>query len=173
MIYRFLCYLDGVEDIDGIFIVAITTRPDLIDPAIIRAGRIDQHIKCDLPEDNDRMKFFKNRLSLLSCSADCMDDSCIDELVRKTEGFSYANLAGYLRNLQIVFFDKLSKHDALEDKTDIEDPFLNRDDLMDTLDKSEALGKSKEYAKLAKIYDEFSKKGLIVEKPGSKGQISK
>ena len=51
---RFLTYLDGVEDVEGIYIVAITTRPDLIDPAIIRAGRIDQHVYCGLPSDSDR-----------------------------------------------------------------------------------------------------------------------
>lgn len=168
-----MCYLDGVEDIDGIFIVAITTRPDLIDPAIIRAGRIDQHIKCDLPESQDRKDFFNCRLTLLNCSKDCTDKDFIEELVNKTEGFSYANLAGYLRNLQIIFFDKLSKHDALEDKSASPDPCLTRSDLIEALEKSEAMGKSKEYARLSKIYDEFSKKGLIVDIPGSRGQILK
>lgn len=89
----------------------------------------------------------------------------------KTEGYSYSNLAGYLRNLQIVFFDKLSQHDAAEDKSSLENPILHRDDLTSTLEKSEAFGKSMEYKKLTTIYNEFSKKGLIAEKPGSKGQI--
>lgn len=88
-----------------------------------------------------------------------------------TQGFSYSNLAGFMRNLQIVFFDKLSQYDASVDKATLETPMLHQDDLSTTLKKSEAFGKTKEYVKLNTIYDEFSKKGLIVQKPGSKGQV--
>lgn len=160
-----------MEDIDGIFIVAITARPDLIDPAVIRAGRIDQHILCDLPKDDDRAEFFSQRLKLLNCSEDCLSADFIQEMTKKSKGFSYANLAGYLRNLQIVFFDKLSKYDASESKESVDPPILLKVELLETLKKSEAFGESIEYQKLEKIYQEFSKKGLVADQPGSKGQI--
>ena len=62
---RFLCYLDGVEQVEGVFVVAITSRPDLIDPAIVRAGRIDQHIRCDLPSAEERRAYFEQNLGLV------------------------------------------------------------------------------------------------------------
>jgi len=45
-----LCYLDGVEEgMKGVYIVAATSRPDLIDPALLRPGRIDKHVRIDYP----------------------------------------------------------------------------------------------------------------------------
>ena len=45
IVNQFLTELDGTEDRSGVFIVATTSRPDLIDTAILRPGRIDQKIE--------------------------------------------------------------------------------------------------------------------------------
>ena len=84
--------------------VAITSRPDLIDPAIVRAGRIDQHIRCDLPSSQERREFFVKNLSLVRLdrgitSDDIRFERLIEGLIEKTEGFSYGNLIGILRGL--------------------------------------------------------------------------
>ena len=50
VVNQFLCYLDGVASIEGVFIVAASSRPELIDPALLRPGRIDSHIFLDYPE---------------------------------------------------------------------------------------------------------------------------
>ena len=44
VVNQFLCYLDGVSSIDGVFIVAASSRPEMIDPALLRPGRIDKHV---------------------------------------------------------------------------------------------------------------------------------
>ena len=49
IVNQFLCYLDGVTSMEGVFIVAGSSRPDLIDPAILRPGRIDIHIHLEYP----------------------------------------------------------------------------------------------------------------------------
>lgn len=168
VVNQFLTYLDGVEDITGVYIMAITTRPDLIDPAVIRAGRIDQHMFCGLPSPQDRKEFFHNRLKLINCEQDCLNDEFIDSLVKSTEGFSYSNLAGYLRNLQVVFFDKLSKITEGESAAADELSRLTTKDFLDCISNSAAFADSPEYTKLRKIYDEFSLKGMVApEKPGT------
>jgi peroxin-1 len=169
VVNQFLTYLDGVEDITGVYIIAITTRPDLIDPAVIRAGRIDQHMFCDLPDENDRKDFFENRLQLINCDKDCLESEFISKLVQDTKGFSYANLAGYLRNLQVIFFEKLSKYSQqTTEQTADEASRLSKKDLAGCLPNSAAFGDSAEYDKLKKIYDEFSVKGLVSpQKPGT------
>lgn len=48
---QFLCYLDGVSSIDGVFIVAASSRPEMIDPALLRPGRIDKHIYLEYPNE--------------------------------------------------------------------------------------------------------------------------
>ena len=50
IVNQFLTYLDGVENTrDGIIIIAATSRPDMIDRAVIRPGRIDKAVFCDFP----------------------------------------------------------------------------------------------------------------------------
>lgn len=50
IVNQFLTELDGTEDRSGVFIIATTSRPDLIDKAIIRPGRIDQKIELGFPK---------------------------------------------------------------------------------------------------------------------------
>ena len=49
IVNQFLTELDGTEDISGIFIIGTTSRLDLIDNAILRPGRMDQHIELKYP----------------------------------------------------------------------------------------------------------------------------
>lgn len=49
IVNQFLTELDGTEDRSGVFIIATTSRPDLIDKAIVRPGRIDQSVKLNYP----------------------------------------------------------------------------------------------------------------------------
>lgn len=51
IVNQFLCYLDGVSSTEGVFIIAASSRPDLIDPALLRPGRIDRHVYLEYPND--------------------------------------------------------------------------------------------------------------------------
>lgn len=59
IVNQFLTELDGTEDRSGIFMIGTTSRPDLIDKAILRPGRIDQRIELRHPsaEDVKKVKF--------------------------------------------------------------------------------------------------------------------
>lgn len=90
IVNQFLCYLDGVVPLKKTFVVAATSRPDLIDTAVIRPGRIDTHVFCGLPTPSDRKAVIQG----LFCQDLKMnfDPSTLDELVAKTEGYSFADL---------------------------------------------------------------------------------
>jgi len=45
-----LCYLDGVSDFEDVYIMVASSRPDIIDPALLRPGRIDKHLYVDFPD---------------------------------------------------------------------------------------------------------------------------
>jgi peroxin-1 len=49
-----LCYLDGVSAITGVYIIAASSRPEMIDPAVLRPGRLDAHLFLDYPTEEDR-----------------------------------------------------------------------------------------------------------------------
>ena len=51
VVNQFLTQLDGVETLEGVYVIAATSRPDLIDPALLRPGRLDKHIYCNIPSE--------------------------------------------------------------------------------------------------------------------------
>lgn len=63
-----------MEDIEGVFVVAISSRPDLIDPAIVRPGRIDQHIRCDIPGEDDRFEYLRRNFDLVKLDSKLTTD---------------------------------------------------------------------------------------------------
>lgn len=91
IVNQFLCYLDGVVPLKKTYVVAATSRPDLIDTAVIRPGRIDTHIYCGLPLSQDRRSAIESMIS--QSRLDTLADTDINNLVDKTEGFSFADLS--------------------------------------------------------------------------------
>lgn len=51
--------MDGIEGRKGVYILAATNRPDIIDPAILRPGRLDTILYVGLPEKADRVEILK------------------------------------------------------------------------------------------------------------------
>jgi len=55
VVNQFLTYLDGADEItNGMHIIAASTHPERIDPALLRPGRLDKHILCDFPNELER-----------------------------------------------------------------------------------------------------------------------
>ena len=50
VVNQLLTQLDGVEGLNGVYVLAATSRPDLIDPALLRPGRLDKCLYCGLPD---------------------------------------------------------------------------------------------------------------------------
>jgi len=59
IVNQFLCYLDGVEGRDGVFVMAASSRPDLVDVALLRPGRIDKAVFCGFPDENERAQMLQ------------------------------------------------------------------------------------------------------------------
>lgn len=51
--------MDGIEERQGVYVLAATNRPDIIDPAILRPGRLDTILYVDFPEEADRVDILK------------------------------------------------------------------------------------------------------------------
>lgn len=85
---QLLTELDGVEPLENVFILAATNRPDLIDTALLRPGRIDRILYIGLPDTEARKKIFQIKLHEMPTALDV----CLDELVTYTEGYSGAEI---------------------------------------------------------------------------------
>jgi peroxin-1 len=73
IVNQFLCYLDGVEGRDGVFVMAASSRPDLVDVALLRPGRIDKSVLCDFPDLVERKSIFQVYLKLFKFKSKYMN----------------------------------------------------------------------------------------------------
>lgn len=63
VVNQLLTQLDGVEGLEGVYMLAATSRPDLIDPALLRPGRLDRALLCGLPGPHDRASILRVTLT--------------------------------------------------------------------------------------------------------------
>uniref|UniRef100_A0A8C0BL33 Peroxisomal ATPase PEX1 n=1 Tax=Buteo japonicus TaxID=224669 RepID=A0A8C0BL33_9AVES len=97
VVNQLLTQLDGVEGLQGVYVLAATSRPDLIDPALLRPGRLDKCLYCPPPDQNSRYEI----LNALSHSLSLADDVDFQDLAAKTERFTGADLKALLYNAQL------------------------------------------------------------------------
>ncbi|KAL8943089.1 MAG: hypothetical protein Q9216_001289 [Gyalolechia sp. 2 TL-2023] len=88
-----LTELDGLSNRQGIYVIAATNRPDMIDPAMLRPGRLETLLFVDLPGEEERVEILKTLSRHLSIAF----DDALAEVARKCEGFSGADLESLLR----------------------------------------------------------------------------
>ena len=105
VVNQFLTALDGVEGLTGVFVVAATSRPEMIDAALLRPGRLDAHILCDMPDTADRRAILEACMTKMQTGADVDVASAAQRL----DGFSAADLQALVYNAQL-----LAVHEALD-----------------------------------------------------------
>ncbi|HZX19798.1 MAG TPA: AAA family ATPase, partial [archaeon] len=98
MVNQLLTELDGVEELKGVVFIAATNRPDLIDPALLRPGRIDKIIQIPAPDLESR----KHILRIHTKGVPLAKNVSIDWLEEVTEGYSGADLEGLVRESALI-----------------------------------------------------------------------
>ncbi|ODV97015.1 hypothetical protein PACTADRAFT_55235 [Pachysolen tannophilus NRRL Y-2460] len=83
--------IDGVEELNGVVIVGATNRPDSIDPALLRPGRLDRHIYVAPPNKSARLQILTKLTKNFHIETD--DQINLDEIAELTEGCSGAEVA--------------------------------------------------------------------------------
>ncbi|MFG6385240.1 MAG: ATP-dependent zinc metalloprotease FtsH [Muribaculaceae bacterium] len=95
---QLLTEMDGFGSNSGVIILAATNRADILDKALMRAGRFDRQIYVDLPDLPDRVAIFKVHLRNIKT-----DDSLdIELLARQTPGFSGADIANVCNEAALI-----------------------------------------------------------------------
>ncbi|KAL9626373.1 MAG: hypothetical protein Q9204_007359 [Flavoplaca sp. TL-2023a] len=105
--------MDGAEGLNGVYVLAATSRPDLIDPALLRPGRLDKSILCDLPNLEDRLDILKAISKNLKMAPEVMDErrQGLCEVAERTEGYSGADLQAVVYNAHLeAIHDQLGDH---------------------------------------------------------------
>ncbi len=95
---QLLTEMDGFGTNSGVIILAATNRADILDKALLRAGRFDRQIYVDLPDLPDRVEIFKVHLRKIKTAPD-LD---IEMLARQTPGFSGADIANVCNEAALI-----------------------------------------------------------------------
>lgn len=95
---QLLTEMDGFGSNSGVIILAATNRVDILDKALLRAGRFDRQIYVELPDLNDRKEIFKVHLRPIK-----IDESVdVEFLARQTPGFSGADIANVCNEAALI-----------------------------------------------------------------------
>ena len=115
---QLLTEMDGFGSNSGVIILAATNRADILDKALLRAGRFDRQIHVDLPDLNERKEVFGVHLKPLK-----LDESVdLDLLARQTPGFSGADIANVCNEAALI----ASRHGK---------KFVGKQDFLDAVDR--------------------------------------
>ncbi|QZP37883.1 CDC48 family AAA ATPase [Halobaculum magnesiiphilum] len=93
VVSQLLTELDGLETLEDVVVIATTNRPDLIDNALLRPGRLDRHVHVPVPDEEGRRKIF----GVHTEHKPLADDVDLDKLARKTDGYVGADIEAVCR----------------------------------------------------------------------------
>lgn len=115
VVNQMLTQMDGAEGLDGVYILAATSRPDLIDSALLRPGRIDKSLLCDMPSPQERVDILKVLATKMTINEYEVE---LDEVASATEGFSGADLQALVYNAHLeAIHDVVDKRVATQTAT--------------------------------------------------------
>lgn len=111
---QLLTEMDGFETNSGVIILAATNRSDVLDSALMRAGRFDRQIYVDMPDINERKEIFQVHLKPIK-----LDEQIdVDFLAKQTPGFSGADIANLCNEAALIAArhkkDHVEKQDFLD-----------------------------------------------------------
>lgn len=111
VVNQLLTQMDGAEGLSGVYVLAATSRPDLIDPALLRPGRLDKSLLCDLPDLNDRWDILQALSKKLRISPDILESrdphQTLLEIALRTDGYSGADLQAVIYNAHLEAIHQL------------------------------------------------------------------
>jgi transitional endoplasmic reticulum ATPase len=98
VISQLLTELDGLEVLRNVVVIAATNRPDIVDPALLRAGRFDRMLYIPPPDRNSRLKIIKIHIGKVPIA----DDINIELLADRTDGYTGADIASFIQAAVIL-----------------------------------------------------------------------
>ncbi|QLG26616.1 CDC48 family AAA ATPase [Halorarum halophilum] len=93
VVSQLLTELDGLETLEDVVVIATTNRPDLIDSALLRPGRLDRHVHVPVPDEEGRRAIFQVHTE----EKPLADDVDLDSLARRTDGYVGADIEAVCR----------------------------------------------------------------------------
>ena len=98
VVSQLLTELDGLEELEDVVVIATTNRPDLIDSALLRPGRLDRHVHVPVPDKDAR----RSILEVHTRNKPLADDVDLDDIAARTDGYVGADLEALCREASMA-----------------------------------------------------------------------
>jgi cell division protease FtsH len=95
---QLLVEMDGFDPRIGVILMAATNRPEILDPALLRAGRFDRHVLVDRPDKNGRLAILRVHARQVALA----DEADLEAIAGMTPGFSGADLANVINEAALL-----------------------------------------------------------------------
>jgi len=136
VVNQLLSKIDGVDRLNNILVIGMTNRPDMIDEALTRPGRLEVQVEIGLPREDGRVQILHIHTSVMKQNNKLGEDVNMAELAALTKNFSGAELEGLVRAAQSCALNRLVKADGgvSVDTEAVEQLRISRADFMHALD---------------------------------------
>ncbi|KAM9560212.1 vesicle-fusing ATPase isoform 1-T1 [Salvelinus alpinus] len=136
VVNQLLSKIDGVEQLNNILVIGMTNRPDLIDEALLRPGRLEVKMEIGLPDEKGRVQILNIHTAKMRQFNLLGSDVDVSELAAETKNYSGAELEGLVRAAQSTAMNRHIKASAtvevdLEKAVNLQ---VHRDDFLGSLD---------------------------------------
>jgi transitional endoplasmic reticulum ATPase len=131
VVNQLLTSMDGLESLEGVVVLGATNRPDMLDPALLRAGRFDRLLLVPVPDRDARLEILKVHTKKMPIAKDVH----LEELAEELEGFSGADIQSLCREAGVLAMKEKKKkkevtlqhfHDAQKSVRASIDPETNK-----------------------------------------------
>ncbi|XP_017876289.1 peroxisome biogenesis factor 1 [Ceratina calcarata] len=159
VVNQLLTQMDGVEDREGVVVVAASSRPDLLDPALLRPGRLDKALYCPLPGEDDREEILA---ALCKTQKVNTAELNLKELAKLTSGFTGADLNAVVTQARLSAYEDAVANSS-DGKIEAEDIEVVQTHLIDSIKSTHPSLSTVEKEKYKRIYTRFAKNDNFVE----------
>ena len=131
VVSQLLTELDGLEELEDVVVIATTNRPDLIDSALLRPGRLDRHVHVPVPDEEARRAI----LEVHTREKPLADDVDLDSIARRTEGYVGADIEAVTREAAMAasreFVNSVSKEEIADSVGNVRITMQHFEDALD------------------------------------------
>ena len=140
VVNQLLSKLDGVDQLNNILLIGMTNRMDMIDEALLRAGRLEVHMEISLPDESGRAQILKIHTTKMRNNDVLDSDVNVEELAKLTKNFSGAELSGLVKAASSFAFSRHIKVGTMAAiNPDVENMKVGRNDFMSALEEVKPL----------------------------------
>ncbi|MDH7509025.1 MAG: CDC48 family AAA ATPase [Methanomassiliicoccales archaeon] len=151
VISQLLTEMDGLESLHNVVVIAATNRPDMLDPALLRPGRFDRLVHIPAPNLEGRRKILEVHVRKKPLA----DDVDLDDLAKRTEGYTGADLAALVNEAVMLAMREIISKGGEVNSESLKKEKVQMRHFLEALNKVRPLSRSEliKYQKIAKDFE--------------------